>query len=139
MSDDTKQSNLKIIDEIEVKHRPGNFENIQRNSAQVSYVHRIVDKVVKDLNEAFLSQLNNKLAKDTTSLKNLDDNVEGEKKRIDKLMKEVGNDSEGLVKNLNDLEKKVKDIESKKSGDEDITDEWQVQDFQNTDTELITM
>ncbi|BET30707.1 MAG: hypothetical protein ABS251_04480 [Wolbachia endosymbiont of Ephestia elutella] len=139
MSDDTKQGNLKIIDEIEVKHRPQKFEEIKKNSAQVSYLHRIMDKVVKDLNEAFLPQLNNKLAEDTTSLKNLNDNVEGERKRIDKLMKEVGNDSEGLVKNLSDLEKKVKDIESKKSGDEDIDNEWQVQGFQNTDTELITM
>ncbi|WP_353279008.1 hypothetical protein [Wolbachia endosymbiont (group B) of Longitarsus flavicornis] len=141
MSDDTKQSNLKIIDQIEVKHKPNNFEKMKGSSAQVSYIHRILDKVVKDLNETFVPQLDDKLAEDKTSLDNLKNDLKGETGRIDEIMKQVGNASEGLVKNLNDLKKKVNDLESNKSGDEDIDIDgtWETQYFQNIDTELITM
>ncbi|MGL9726125.1 MAG: hypothetical protein ACR5KV_05865 [Wolbachia sp.] len=48
----------KIINDIEVKVKPKSFENDKGKAASVGYVNIIIDKLVKDLNDTFVPELN---------------------------------------------------------------------------------
>ncbi|MGL9726126.1 MAG: hypothetical protein ACR5KV_05870 [Wolbachia sp.] len=116
MSDDTKQkseSNLKIMDEIEVQHKPKSFETTKENSTQVGYVHKIVDKVVKDLNDGFIPKLDDILNNSKKSVDQLRVNLDTAKSNLDNLVREVGNSDEGLIKKLNDLRREIEQLKSK--------------------------
>ncbi|WP_341811351.1 hypothetical protein [Wolbachia endosymbiont (group A) of Oxytorus armatus] len=130
MSDYSEQknvSNFKIMDKIEVKHRPSSFEKQKENNAQVSYVHKIFDKLVKDLNDGFVPNLDDVLHSNKESLGALNVNLETEKGKLGNLIEEVGNNNKDLIKKLNDLQEEIKQLKSEKSGGEDIDidqDEW---------------
>lgn len=49
--------NFKEIDNIEVEVKPTNFEDIADKIATIHYVYQVMDKLVCDLNEKFVSGL----------------------------------------------------------------------------------
>lgn len=49
---------FKEVENIEVKVRPINFEDIENKIATIYYVDQVMDKLVYDLNEKFVSDLN---------------------------------------------------------------------------------
>ncbi|WP_264731001.1 hypothetical protein [Wolbachia endosymbiont (group A) of Sphaerophoria taeniata] len=56
-------TNRRIINDIEVKIKPKSFEGNKEKNASVDYVHKILDKLVKDLNDTFVLNLDNILTK----------------------------------------------------------------------------
>ncbi|BET30202.1 MAG: hypothetical protein ABS251_02165 [Wolbachia endosymbiont of Ephestia elutella] len=50
--------NFKKIDDIEVKVKPTNFEDVKNKIASIYYVNQVMDKLVYDLNEKFVVDLN---------------------------------------------------------------------------------
>ncbi|BET31886.1 hypothetical protein [Wolbachia pipientis] len=71
--------NSRVIDDIEVKIKPKSFESNKEKNASVGYVHKVLDKLVEDLNDTFVSGLDyqlrlnanyvqNKLSKDLYDL-----------------------------------------------------------------------
>ncbi|MFV1011207.1 hypothetical protein JR053_02885 [Wolbachia endosymbiont of Nasonia vitripennis] len=49
--------NFKKIDDIEVAVKPTNFEDVKNKIASIYYVNQVMDKLVCDLNEKFVSGL----------------------------------------------------------------------------------
>ncbi|WP_353280558.1 hypothetical protein [Wolbachia endosymbiont (group B) of Cyclophora punctaria] len=118
MSDDTKQSNLKIIDEIEVKHRPLSFEKMKESNVKVSYVHKIVDKVVKDLNETFVPQLDELFCqheedffKYEQALSDIHDVLSDNLDSYDELIANNKNYEE-LIEKFNDLRREIEELKT---------------------------
>ncbi|UIP92872.1 hypothetical protein JSQ73_000575 [Wolbachia endosymbiont of Anopheles demeilloni] len=50
--------NFKEIDHIEVEVKLTNFEDIEDKIATIHYVYQVMDKLIYDLNEKFVSDLN---------------------------------------------------------------------------------
>ncbi|WP_264682701.1 MULTISPECIES: hypothetical protein [unclassified Wolbachia] len=50
--------NFKKIDNIEVEVKPTNFEDISDKIATIHYVYQVMDKLIYDLNEKFVVDLN---------------------------------------------------------------------------------
>lgn len=50
--------NFKEIDNIEVEVKPTNFEDIADKIATIHYVYQVMDKLIYDLNEKFVVDLN---------------------------------------------------------------------------------
>lgn len=50
--------NFKKIDDIEVAVKPTNFEDVKNKIASIYYVNQVMDKLVYDLNEKFVVDLN---------------------------------------------------------------------------------
>ncbi|MFP3027375.1 MAG: hypothetical protein ACEY3L_14485 [Wolbachia sp.] len=61
--------NFEEIDNIEVKVKPTNFENIEDKIATIHYVYQVMDKLIYDLNEKFVSNLNVSLMKNIVQLR----------------------------------------------------------------------
>lgn len=57
----TVENEHRITGNIEVKIKPKSFESNKEKNASVGYVHKILDKLVQDLNETFVFKLNNVL------------------------------------------------------------------------------
>ncbi|WP_353279009.1 hypothetical protein [Wolbachia endosymbiont (group B) of Longitarsus flavicornis] len=109
MSDDTKQSNLKIIDQIEVKHKPNNFEKIQGSNIKVSYVHKILDKVVKDLNETFVPQLDKLFCQYKEALSDINNLFSDNLDSCNELIANNKNYEE-LIEKFNELREEVEEL-----------------------------
>lgn len=60
-------TNRRIIKDIEVKIKPKSFEGDKQKNASVDYVHKILDKLVKDLNDTFVLNLDSILIKTFTN------------------------------------------------------------------------
>ncbi|MFL3876758.1 hypothetical protein [Wolbachia endosymbiont of Trichogramma kaykai] len=72
MSNNSKQeseNNFEEIDNIEVKVKPTNFEDIEDKIATIHYVYQVMDKLIYDLNEKFVSNLNVSLIKNIVQLR----------------------------------------------------------------------
>ncbi|AZU37608.1 hypothetical protein BBB02_03605 [Wolbachia endosymbiont of Bemisia tabaci] len=126
MSNDSKQKikdNLKVIKEIEIDSRPKNYneEVLGKKTAQVNYIHRVLDELTKKLNKEFVSQLDGVLNNNNES--------------ITKLENTLGNSDKGLVKALDDLKSRIQSLEN--AGDDGSGLEWEAPQLQYTDTELI--
>ena len=61
--------NFEEIDNIEVKVKPTNFEDIEDKIATIHYVYQVMDKLIYDLNEKFVSNLNISLMKNIVQLR----------------------------------------------------------------------
>ncbi|WP_264719744.1 hypothetical protein [Wolbachia endosymbiont (group B) of Eucosma cana] len=61
--------NFKEIDNIEVEVKPTNFEDIADKIATIHYVYQVMDKLIYDLNEKFVSNLNVSLMKNIVQLR----------------------------------------------------------------------
>lgn len=61
--------NFEEIDNIEVKVKPTNFEDIEDKIATIHYVYQVMDKLIYDLNEKFVSNLNVSLMKNIVQLR----------------------------------------------------------------------
>ncbi|OCA06532.1 hypothetical protein [Wolbachia endosymbiont of Trichogramma pretiosum] len=61
--------NFEEIDNIEVKVKPTNFEDIEDKIATIHYVYQVMDKLIYDLNEKFVSNLNVSLIKNIVQLR----------------------------------------------------------------------
>lgn len=86
--------NFKKIDNIEIEVKPTNFEDISGKIATIDYVYQVMDKLVYDLNEKFVSNVN-------VSLMN----------NITKLREECINMNQALVKGLSHLNKIIQNDE----------------------------
>lgn len=135
MSNDNEQENnnkLKVISKIEVKIKPKNYEQFEGHLAKVNYVHTILDKLIKDLNEGFVPQLDSVLDKSINQLSNA---LAEEKSRLDKLVIKVNENYEGLIKDLKDLQSKVSILENE--GTDGNEKNWEAPQFKGTDTEFM--
>ncbi|MDR3132235.1 MAG: hypothetical protein LBU02_04045 [Rickettsiales bacterium] len=113
MSDNNEQehnSELKIIGKIEVKIKPKNYEQFEERLAQVSYVHKILDKFIKDLNDEFVPKLDGVLDNNNKSINQLNNALAEEKSRLDELIVKVDENYEGLVKDLKQLQEDLENL-----------------------------
>lgn len=60
---------FKKIDNIEVKVKPTNFEDVKNKIASIYYVDQVMDKLVYDLNEKFVVDLNVSLMNNIAQLR----------------------------------------------------------------------
>lgn len=60
---------FKEIDHIEVAVKPANFEDIANKIATIHYVYQVMDKLIYDLNEKFVSDLNVSLMNNIVQLR----------------------------------------------------------------------
>ncbi|WP_225538563.1 hypothetical protein [Wolbachia endosymbiont of Mansonella perstans] len=106
MNNDNQQeseNDLKTIGRIEVKHRPLSFEEERGNNVQVGYVHKVLDKLMKDLNDRFVPKLDDVLDNNNKSINQLNNALAEGKSRLDELVVKVDANYEGLVEDLKDL------------------------------------
>ncbi|WP_265022820.1 hypothetical protein [Wolbachia endosymbiont (group B) of Ischnura elegans] len=61
--------NFKKIDHIEVAVKPTNFEDVKNKIASIYYVNQVMDKLVCDLNEKFVVDLNASLMNNIAQLR----------------------------------------------------------------------
>ncbi|MDX5518893.1 MULTISPECIES: hypothetical protein [unclassified Wolbachia] len=100
--------NPRVIDDIEVKIKPKSFESDKEKNASVNYVHKILDKLIADLNDTFVPKLNNEL-------KDRQDEVDLLYKDLDRLEMiaiEAEKDYKILEGNLNNLKEEVEKLKT---------------------------
>lgn len=103
-------TNRRIINDIEVKIKPKSFESNKEKNASIDYVHKILDKLVKDLNDTFVLNLDNMLIKTFTNYT--------ERIHIN------SQDYKNLKENFNNLKEEVEELKTGTISDDNI-DEWE--------------
>ncbi|WP_374698734.1 hypothetical protein [Wolbachia endosymbiont (group B) of Limnophora tigrina] len=103
-------TNRRIIKDIEVKIKPKSFEGDKQKNASVDYVHKILDKLVKDLNDTFVLNLDNILIKTFTN--------------YTEKISTNSRDYITLKENVNNLREEVEKLKIGTSGGDNI-DEWE--------------
>lgn len=103
-------TNRRIINDIEVKIKPKSFESNKEKNASIDYVHKILDKLVKDLNDTFVLNLDNMLIKTFTNYT--------ERIHIN------SQDYKNLKENFNNLKEEVENLKTGTIGGNNI-DEWE--------------
>ncbi|MDX5507613.1 MAG: hypothetical protein O7149_03270, partial [Wolbachia endosymbiont of Hylaeus sinuatus] len=83
------EDEYRIIDDIEVKIKPKSFESNKEKNASVGYVHKVLDKLITELNETFVPNLDDVLHSNKESLGALNVNLETEKGKLGNLIEEV--------------------------------------------------
>ncbi|WP_353287131.1 hypothetical protein [Wolbachia endosymbiont (group B) of Gerris lacustris] len=115
-----RESNSRIINDIEVKIKPKSFESNKEKNVSVGYVHKILDKLVKDLNDTFVSKLNTVLKDDQENIDLLFNDIN----RVENLIEDNRDDIKFLRENLNNLKEKVEELKTGTISDYNI-DEWE--------------
>ncbi|MFT4327445.1 MAG: hypothetical protein AB3P07_02285 [Wolbachia pipientis] len=113
-------NNSRVIDEIEVKIKPKSFESDKEKNAQVNYVHTILDKLVKDLNDTFVSKLNDVLKGHQDYM----DELYGGSNRVEELVMDTDKNCEILQKDFNNLREEVEKLKIGTISGDNI-DEWE--------------
>ncbi|WP_353282328.1 hypothetical protein [Wolbachia endosymbiont (group A) of Myopa testacea] len=113
-------TNRRIINDIEVKIKPKSFEGNKEKNASVDYVHKILDKLVKDLNDTFVPKLNDVLKGHQDYMDELYDNSN----RVEELVMDNKKDLKFLKENFDNLNEEVGKLKTGTTGGDNI-DEWE--------------
>jgi len=115
-----RESNSVIINDIEVKIKPPYFERDKGNNAEVGYIHVILDKLIEDLNDTFVPNLNTVLKNNRESINLWSNDVD----RVENLVMDNKNDIKILKENFNNLKEEVEKLKTGTVSDDSI-DEWE--------------
>lgn len=115
-----RESNSRVINDIEVKIKPKSFEGNKEKNASVDYVHKILDKLVKDLNDTFVPKLNDVLKDNEERVDLWADDID----RVEGLVTDDREDIKILKENFNILKEEVEKFKTGTAGSGDI-DEWE--------------
>ncbi|WP_400772112.1 hypothetical protein [Wolbachia endosymbiont of Drosophila barbarae] len=113
--------NSRVIDDIEVKIKPKSFESNKEKNALVGYVHKVLDKLVEDLNDTFVSGLDYQLRLNANYVQN---KLSKDLYDLDKVVMGTNQNYENLEKNFNNLREEVEKLKTGTVSDDDI-DEWE--------------
>ncbi|GKS78369.1 MULTISPECIES: hypothetical protein [unclassified Wolbachia] len=113
--------NSRVIDDIEVKIKPKSFESNKEKNASVGYVHKVLDKLVEDLNDTFVSGLDYQLRLNANYVQN---KLSKDLYDLDKVVMGTNQNYESLEKNFNNLREEVEKLKTGTVSDDDI-DEWE--------------
>lgn len=115
------EDEYRIIDDIEVKIKPKSFESNKEKNASVGYVHKVLDKLVEDLNDNFVSGLDYQLRLDENYVQN---KLSKDLYDLDKVVIATNQSYEILEKNFNNLREEVEKLKTRTVSDDNI-DEWE--------------
>ncbi|WP_353273443.1 hypothetical protein [Wolbachia endosymbiont (group A) of Agelastica alni] len=115
------EDEYRIIDDIEVKIKPKSFESNKEKNASVGYVHKVLDKLVEDLNDNFVSDLDYQLRLNANYVQN---KLSKDLYDLDKVVMGTNQNYEILEKNFNNLREEVEKLKTGTVSDDNI-DEWE--------------
>ncbi|WP_264718970.1 hypothetical protein [Wolbachia endosymbiont (group A) of Lasioglossum morio] len=115
------EDEYRMIDDIEVKIKPKSFESNKEKNASVGYVHTILDKLIADLNDTFVSDLDYQLRLNANYVQN---KLSKDLYDLDKVVMGTNQNYEILEKNFNNLREEVEKLKTGTVSDDNI-DEWE--------------
>lgn len=115
------EDEYRIIDDIEVKIKPKSLESNKEKNASVGYVHKVLDKLIADLNDTFVSDLDYQLRLNANYVQN---KLSKDLYDLDKVVMGTNQNYEILEKNFNNLREEVEKLKIGTVSDDNI-DEWE--------------
>ncbi|MGL9757896.1 MAG: hypothetical protein ACR5LA_03390 [Wolbachia sp.] len=115
------EDEYRVISDIEVKIKPKSFESNKEKNASVGYVHKILDKLVQDLNDDFVSGLDYQLRINDDYIQN---KLSSDLYDLNKVVMGTNQNYEILEKNFNNLKEEVEKLKTGTVSDDDI-DKWE--------------
>ncbi|WP_264723158.1 MULTISPECIES: hypothetical protein [unclassified Wolbachia] len=115
------EDEYRIIDDIEVKIKPKSFESNKEKNASVGYVHKVLDKLITELNDTFVSDLDYQLRLNANYVQN---KLSKDLYDLDKVVMGTNQNYEILEKNFNNLREEVEKLKTGTVSDDNI-DEWE--------------